>query len=626
MSIARKLQLGFLGTILLTATIAGLGIYHLGELKEDAARAEGCRRNGLKLREAQLRILAQTGAARDYLRERQPDALTTFYSEGSLGRLTVSRVLTHALDEVDATQVRRLAQRLKGFDLAWRRRLEAVEAQPLDPAALRQALLGLGQDAQALRTMTEAIIDGYESRVQDELRMVERDAKTAYAYLWMDTVLALAVCAVIAYVISRQITRPVRQLVDVTLAVGQGDLTQRAQVTSQDELGQLAAAFNVMVEQLQRSRDEVREYSRSLEHKVEERTGELQRSEERYRSLMENAGDAIFITNPLTGAFIEANRNACILTGYSREELATMTSSDVLAHGGEPGAAGHVPQGDTIRRRDGSFVAVDIRTTEIQYGDERVLCSIVRDVSEQQELERQIIQADKMSSLGQLAGGVAHELNNPLGGILMNVNLVMETLDPESEGAADLKRIEGDALRCKGIIENLLDFSRQPNMARKQVDVNDVARRTVALLHHEAELRHVAIECEYADADTVIAADPIQIQQVLVNLIINALHALEAGGRVRVSTLREKGSVVIAVADNGPGIPPHIQGKIFDPFFTTKDTGTGLGLSICYGIIEKHEGSIRVTSRTQAQADAAGRGQEPGTTFEVRLPALHAGS
>ena len=626
MSIARKLLLGFLGTILLTAAIAGLGIYYLGELKEDAARAEGGRRNGLKLREVQLRILAQTSAARDYLRERQPDALTTFYSEGSLARLTVNRVLMQALDEVDATQVRRLAQRLEGFDMAWRRRLEAVEAQPLDPAALRQALAALAEDAQALHTMTEAIIDGYESRVQDELRMVERDAKTAHAYLWVDTVLALAVCTVIAYAISRQITRPVRQLVDVTVAVGQGDLAQRAQVTTQDELGQLAAAFNAMVEQLQRSRDEVREYSRSLEQKVEERTGELQRSEERYRSLMENAGDAIFITNPLTGAFIEANRNACILTAYSREELATMTSSDVLAHGGESGPAGHVPQGDTIRRRDGSFVAVDIRTTEIQYGDERVLCSIVRDVSEKQELERQIIQADKMSSLGQLAGGVAHELNNPLGGILMNVNLVMETLDPEFEGAADLKRIEEDALRCKGIIENLLDFSRQSNMARKEVDVNDVVRRTVALLQHEAELRHVAIECEYADADTVIAADPIQIQQVLVNLIINALHALAAGGRVRVSTLRDEGSAVIAVADNGPGIPPHIQSKIFDPFFTTKDTGTGLGLSICYGIIEKHEGSIRVTSLTQAQVDAAGRGQEPGTTFEVRLPALDAGS
>ena len=305
-----------------------------------------------------------------------------------------------------------------------------------------------------------------------------------------------------------------------------------------------------------------------------------------------------------------------------------MRSADVLPDPPGPEAdAGDFLQGETIQRRDGSLVTVDIRTNEIQYGGERVLCSIVRDVTEQHELEHQIVQADKMASLGQLAGGVAHELNNPLAGILMNANLLMETQTPGSEGYADLKRIEEDAVRCERIIKNLLDFSRQSAATRKEVSVNDVVQRTLALLQHEAELRHVEIECTFGDGVPTVEADPTQVQQVLVNIVINALHAMESGGQVQVSTLGDEGSAAIRIADDGPGIPAEIRQKIFDPFFTTKDTGTGLGLSICYGIIEKHGGSIRVSSLTQAEIDAAGRDERPGTTFEVRLPTInHRGS
>ena len=623
MSIARKLFLGFLGTILLTAVIAGLALFHVRELKHDAERAERGRRNGLKLREVQLSILAQTAAARDYLRDRQPGALTAFFTQASLACLSVDRLRMTPSDALDVDHLRRLARQHEQFTSAWRATLEEVEAKEPDGSALRKALLELGEDAQELLTMTDAIIDGYDDRVRTELRMVEEDARIAYQYLWGDTVLALVVCAIIAYAISRQITRPLRQLVDATMKVGEGDLTHRAPVASSDEVGQLSEAFNSMVEQLQRSRAEVQEYSRSLEQKVAERTSELQRSEERYRSLMENAGDAILIIEPQTGAFLEVNRNACALTGYPREALLSMRSADVLPEPPGPDSdGGDFLQGETIQRREGALVTVDIRTNEIQYGGERVLCSIVRDVTEQHELERQIVQADKMASLGQLAGGVAHELNNPLGGILMNANLLMETLAPESEGYADLKRIEEDAVRCERIIKNLLDFSRQSAVTRKEVCVNDVVQRTIALLQHEADLRGVQVDCTYNDTVPIVEADPTQVQQVLVNIVINALHAMESGGQVQVSTFGDEGAAVIRIADDGPGFPAEIREKIFDPFFTTKDTGTGLGLSICYGIIEKHGGSIRVSSLTAAEIDAAGRREQPGTTFEVRLPTM----
>ncbi len=623
MSIARKLFFSFLATILFTAIVAGLGVYHVGELKQTMQFAEQGRRNGLRLREIQIDMLAQISAARHYLRERDPEALATFRRKGSLVRLGMVHLATKTLAEEDSEQVGRLKEWHEMFSAQWGKHLEDEELAPLGMDALRARLQELSAESQSLRAMTEAVIDWYEDRVRAALRSAEFDARAAYAYMWFDTGLAVVAVALIAFAVTRQITVPVRKLVDLTVDVARGNLDARAHIRSKDELGQLASAFNDMLGELQRSRAQVQEYSRSLEHKVAERTAELRQSEERYRSLMENAGDAIFIINPDTGALIEANRNACVLTGRPREALLRMTSGEVLplaARSSVPAAGALL--GETLERPDGTRVVVDVRTTEVEYGDQRVLCSIVRDVTQQQELERQMIQADKMASLGQMAGGVAHELNNPLAGILMNVNLARETLDPAAEGQAELARVEEDVLRCKRIIENLLDFSRKSSSARREVDVDDVVQRTVALLQHEAELRSVHIECAGGDGKPAVTADAIQIQQVLVNIVLNALHAAPPEGRVRISTRHDDGWVEIAITDNGPGIPKPDRAKVFDPFFTTKDTGTGLGLSICYGIIEKHRGSIQFETLT---AGEAGDGREPGTTFVVRLPVAQPG-
>ncbi len=622
MSIARKLFLGFLTTILLTAIVAGLGVYHVGGLKQATEFAEQGRRNGLRLREIQIDLLTQVAAARRFLTQRDPDALASFRHQGSLVRLGMIYLARDTLAEDDSEQVARLKHQHELFNARWSAILEKVQQTPPSADELRRRITELTSESRALTTMTEAVIDWYEDRVRAVLRSAEFDARAAHAYLWFDAALAVGLVAFIAVAVTRAIIVPVRELSALTEQVAQGRLDARAKVKSGDELGQLAQAFNNMLDELQRSRAQVQEYSLELERKVAERTAELRQSQERYHSLMENAGDAIFILHPETGACLEANRNACALTGYSREELLGMTSADIMAgpRPQSPPAAGALA-GQTLRRKDGSIAIVDIRTTEVEYGDQRVLCSIVRDVTQQHELERQMIQADKMASLGQMAGGVAHELNNPLASILMNVNLAREALPADSEAQTELARVEEDALRCKRIIENLLDFSRQSKMTQQRVDVNDIVQRTIALLQHEADLRGVTIECAPGDPPPAIMADPIQIQQVLVNLVLNALHASPPGAAVRITARQDAGWAEISVQDQGPGIPPADRPKVFDPFFTTKETGTGLGLSICYGIIEKHRGSIHFSTRTEAEA---GPGESPGATFIVRLPAAEA--
>jgi signal transduction histidine kinase/iron only hydrogenase large subunit-like protein len=224
-----------------------------------------------------------------------------------------------------------------------------------------------------------------------------------------------------------------------------------------------------------------------------------------------------------------------------------------------------------------------------------------------------LVRSEKLASMGQLAAGIAHEVNNPLGVVIMYSHFLAEQLAGKPEYRDDLAMVVEQADRCKRIVAGLLDFARQSKVQHDRIRIDDLVQRGLRGLAHPLG---VEIEVRHAVSDPVIEVDPDQITQVLVNLIGNAFAAMPDGGRLRIVTEEAGDTVRIVVSDTGVGIPPEHFSKLFDPFFTTKKVGkgTGLGLAVTYGIVKMHRGDIKVASN----ADAA-KGPT-GTTFTVILP------
>jgi two-component system NtrC family sensor kinase len=237
-----------------------------------------------------------------------------------------------------------------------------------------------------------------------------------------------------------------------------------------------------------------------------------------------------------------------------------------------------------------------------------------RDVTDDKEMQQRLLQAEKLSGIGQLAGGVAHEINNPLAGILAFAQLMKRELDPANEHHQFVTEIEQNALRCKRIVESLLKFARRsPGTERSAVDVNEVLAGTLFLVEHQYRLHNVLIERDLARGLWPIRANANHVSQVMLNLLTNAYGAMREGGRIFVRTWNDEagGLVRASVRDTGTGIAPKHLRKIFEPFFTTKTEGTGLGLTVSYDIVQSHGGTMDVRSEE-------GRGAE----FIVSFPAI----
>jgi PAS domain S-box-containing protein len=276
-----------------------------------------------------------------------------------------------------------------------------------------------------------------------------------------------------------------------------------------------------------------------------------------------------------------------------------------------------------LRRVDGSAMWVEV-TARAEPGPAEGLVhveALVRDVSERKKLDdqsrdfyQQLLQAEKMAALGQTVSGVAHELNNPLATILSWAERLAERpLDDTARRGVDVILAESE--RAARIVRNLLTFARKRQSTRAMVDINQVARETLALRAYEQRVSNIEVITALASGLPHVFADAHQIQQVLLNLVINAEQAmLSANGRgclvLRTWHDVERDTVVLEVTDDGPGIAPDMASKIFDPFFTTKEVGkgTGLGLTVAYAIVQEHGGRIRVQSHSK------------GASFLVELP------
>jgi two-component system, NtrC family, sensor kinase len=230
-------------------------------------------------------------------------------------------------------------------------------------------------------------------------------------------------------------------------------------------------------------------------------------------------------------------------------------------------------------------------------------------------IDAQLFRSEKLASLGKLAAGVAHEINNPLTGILTNSSLLLEDLPPGDSRREDVDVIVKETIRCREIVKRLLDFAKQTKPQKRSTNVNELIDKIILLVRNQALFRNIDIQRHLAPELPDILADPDQMQQVFINIILNAADAMAKGGKlvIRSSLATSGDALVVSFTDTGPGIAEENRERIFDPFFTTKEHGTGLGLSISYGIVEQHGGTIAVDSTV---------GQ--GSTFTVELPVMSA--
>jgi len=237
------------------------------------------------------------------------------------------------------------------------------------------------------------------------------------------------------------------------------------------------------------------------------------------------------------------------------------------------------------------------------------------------ELNARLVQSDKLAALGKMAAGVAHEINNPLAVIIQKTGWMEDLLTEEDlqqtenleEFKTSLRKIEEHVERARKVVHNMLGYARRMEPRLENVDINDTVKQTIALLENYARINNIEIHTSLASDLPVIASDQAQLQQVFLNLLTNAIDAIEKNGRIEVVSKKADGRIQVDVTDNGPGIPLDQQKRVFEPFYTTKQTskGTGLGLWVSYDIVERMGGSITVKSQVGE-----------GTTFTVSIPVL----
>ncbi len=406
----------------------------------------------------------------------------------------------------------------------------------------------------------------------------------------------------------RAFVRPVEQLeAAMRDIISRGDLSRRVPVAADDEIGRLARTFNEMLGVLRDSSDRLALLA----------------------SIPANSPLPIVLTDDRRRV-VFWNAAATRLFGWSFEEIAGRPLLDVCvppdlrettARRMDAVDAGEGLEVETVRcARDGTAIPVRLVGALCRDHGGRAVgqIQILQDLRDVRRLQEALGRAEKLGAVGQLAAGVAHEINNPLGIILGFAQGLRRRLqqEPDSPWSGPVLSIEREALRCKELVASLLSFSRRSSSTqRARGDLRESVRQALSLVGAQARVKNVSLNADIGDAPLLVVANGNQMQQIVVNLCTNAIDAMAAGGDLTVTlgSVRADGRVwaELRVADTGSGIPESIRAQVFDPFFTTKEVGqgTGLGLALVHEIVGQHNGSIRFESELGK-----------GTTFQVLFP------
>lgn len=373
-------------------------------------------------------------------------------------------------------------------------------------------------------------------------------------------------------------------------------------------------------------KNKIRQYTRNLETLVREANVELERAYQFRENIIESSPDAIVCIRK-GGEIIIFNSAAEKLLGYRKDEvIGKMNIVNVYP----PGVAKQIMKGlrsndfggpgilqkreVLVRAKSGEDIPVYISAAILyENAKEAGSVGIFTDLRERKKLERQLLRSEKLSSLGKLSAGIAHEINQPLTGVLTFAHLLAKKFKNDESTLKDLQVIVRETTRIRGIVQGILDFAREMPMQKKPRKIEEILEQTLSIIVHQQRFFGIELQKEYEPDVPEIVLDSNLMEQVFMNVILNAVDAMEGSGTLTLKIQKANGWVDVIFEDTGHGIPEDMIDKIFDPFFTTKDStegmGMGLGLAVSYGIVKNHNGDILVNSKV---------GQ--GTTFTVRLP------
>ncbi|MBT8370001.1 MAG: response regulator [Deltaproteobacteria bacterium] len=464
-------------------------------------------------------------------------------------------------------------------------------------------------------------IDGFDNLYfQSSLQTLISEKRKISIWIGLLSAVILTLSIVVSIYLGKKMVEPLRQMTKkaIQISVGQKDMQFENDSSNYWEFNQLSQAFNYMLANLKDAEEQ-----------------------SRYKELLENVDDAVYIFDR-KGNILEANEAAYTELGYSPQQFFELNLADIvppkdadfiidqLGKDNQQQNPKKLSLETSHTKIDGNTIPVEIRSRAISYKGRNVILNDARDISarieaekEKKQLESRLIHSQKMQAVGTLAGGIAHDFNNLLMGIQGYISLMRLQTNQDDKNSEYIQGIENAVMNAANLTNQLLGFARKGKYTLKQACLNNIVENSTKMFTRTR--KEIVIHKKLQDQIWSIKVDPGQIEQVLINLYLNAWHAMPAGGDIYIQTeniflshaycqpfgVSAGNYVKISVTDTGVGIAAENIERIFEPFFTTKDVGkgTGLGLASAYGIIKNHKGIIRVYSE-----------QNHGTTFNIYLP------
>ena len=400
-------------------------------------------------------------------------------------------------------------------------------------------------------------------------------------------------------VLNRTVLKPLDRLQQAIKTITDGNLNEQVEPAGPREFEEISSTFNSMAERLRRSFSEIKKSRQELD---------LERH--KLAAIVASMADGLFVTD--NDAVIVSFNNAAVrITGFATDDALGQSCEDLFRTSLCKDACALHHAGETRENVETSLITKDGRRLDVAVssailrdkdGSRIGGVQSFRDITAEKRRHELYCRTEKLAALGQLAAGVAHEMNNPLGNIIGYAKLITS-----DEGQEKIDQrvmvITEQARKCSDIVKGLLDYSRTSTSEPSHLDLNETIKRVSEVLQLQISKKDINLILELQEFPMLMADDR-KIEQVIMNLALNAIQAVENGGSVTIRTWQEENRVCLEVKDNGPGIPEELVNRIFDPFFTTKPVGkgTGLGLAICIGIIEELGGQIELDDSTEGAA------------------------